>query len=79
MNTTTSEKELVGKKVLLERLFPNEADRPTTRWLDMQCRAGKIPFIRLGRLIYFDVAQVHAAITARAIGPRAHHRSPVTA
>jgi hypothetical protein len=59
---------LVGKERLLELLFPNPADRPTVRWLDMQCAARVIPFIRIGRLIWFDVAQVKAAMCARAIG-----------
>lgn len=67
----TVESQLVGKQALLELLFPNEADRPTTRWLDVQCKRRVIPFIRLGRLIWFDVAQVREAIATRAtIRPR---------
>jgi len=57
---------LVGKTALLEQLFPNAADRPTTRWLDTQCKRHAIPFIRLGRLIWFDVAQVKAAFLSSA-------------
>jgi hypothetical protein len=62
--------ELVGKQTLLEKLFPNEADRPSTRWLDMQCAKRAVPFVRLGRLIWFDVPQVRAAFAARMIAPR---------
>jgi hypothetical protein len=66
---------LVGKQALLELLFPNPQDRPTVRWLDIQCKKRVIPFIRLGRLIWFDVKQVRDAIAARAtIQPRAHAR-----
>ena len=62
--------ELVGKQALLEKLFPNEADRPSTRWLDMQCAKRAVPFVRLGRLIWFDVPQVRAAFAARTVAPR---------
>jgi hypothetical protein len=61
-----NENTLVGKQALLEQLFPNPADRPTTRWLDMQCRRHALPFIRVGRLIWFDVAQVKEAFLATA-------------
>ena len=64
------DKEMVGKQVLLERLFPDERDRPSTRWLDMQCAKGLVPFVRFGRLIWFNVPQVRAAFMARTIAPR---------
>jgi hypothetical protein len=56
---------LVGKQQLLVELFPNPTDRPTVRWLDQQCKARVIPFIRLGRLIWFDVPAVRASISLR--------------
>ena len=59
--------ELVGKQALLERLFPNEADRQSTRWLDQQCEKRAVPFIRMGRLIWFSVPQVRAAFSARTL------------
>ena len=62
--------ELVGKQALLETLFPNESDRPSVRWLDTQCAKRRVPFMRLGRLIWFDVPQVRAAFAARIIAPR---------
>jgi hypothetical protein len=61
---------LVGKRTLLEQLFPNEADRPSMRWLDTQCAKRAVPFVRLGRLIWFDVPRVRAAFDARTIAPR---------
>ena len=57
---------LVGKDALLAILFTDPKDRPTTRWLDNQCRLHRIPFIRVGRLIWFDAAQVKAAFLANA-------------
>ncbi len=65
-----SAQQLVGKETLLKELFPNESDRPTTRWLDTQCAKGQIPFIRLGRLIWFNVPTVRASIMARTQGGR---------
>jgi hypothetical protein len=64
--------ELVGKQTLLEKVFPNEADRPSIRWLDRQCAKRAVPFVRLGRLVWFDVPQVRAAFAARMIAPRIH-------
>lgn len=64
---TNTETGLVGKERLLELLFPNPIDRPTIRWLDKQCAKRVIPFIKIGRLIWFDVPQVRAAFCARAI------------
>jgi hypothetical protein len=61
---------LVGKDGLLEQLFPNPKDRPTTRWLDQQCNLGTIPFMRVGRLIWFDLAQVKQAFLSKAIKVR---------
>jgi hypothetical protein len=65
-----SSSRLVGKAALLEHLFPDERDRPTVRWLDIQCKRRAIPFIRLGRLIWFDVQQVKEAFLSRATLPR---------
>ena len=62
--------ELVGKRALLKILFPNEADRPSLRWLDTQCAKRAVPFMRFGRLIWFSVAEVRSAFSARTIAPR---------
>jgi hypothetical protein len=76
-----NENTLVGKQALLEQLFPNPADRPTTRWLDNQCRRGTIPFIRLGRLIWFDVPavkQTFIANSSRTRISRNRHEKAIT-
>jgi uncharacterized protein YbaR (Trm112 family) len=46
---------------LLEILFPPEC-RPTMRWLRDQQKARRIPFIKLGRLVFFCPAAVRAAL-----------------
>jgi len=49
---------------LLEVLFDPES-RPSIRWLRTQTKAKTIPYIRIGHLIFFDVAMVRAALAAK--------------
>lgn len=55
-----SAQKLVNCDELLQELFTENA-RPSVRWLLNQVRARKIPFVRIGRLIFFDVEQVRKA------------------
>jgi hypothetical protein len=63
--------QLVNGPTLLELLFP-EPCRPTLRWLRDQQRARRIPYTKIGRLVFFVPAQVRAALdqkqTIRASG-----------
>lgn len=54
--------QLVRGETLLELLFPVESERPTLAWLTQQRKRKAVPFIRIGRLIYFDPDQVRKAI-----------------
>jgi hypothetical protein len=69
-----TEQQLVGKEGLLEILLPNEADRPTVRWLDAQRKAGLIPYIRLGRLIWFSPPRVLEAMERNTICGRSRRQ-----
>jgi len=52
---------LVDARGLLEALF-DPSSRPSLRWVrDMQSQR-KIPFLKIGRLVRFDVEQVRQAI-----------------
>jgi hypothetical protein len=53
---------LVGADKLLELLFPHEPDRPTKRWLELRCRDGTVPYIKLGRLVWFNPPEVIEAL-----------------
>ncbi len=53
---------LVGAETLLEELFPDERDRPCLRWLRKMQAQRVIPYVKIGRLVRFDVGQVRAAI-----------------
>lgn len=73
METVTpaeSEKLLDGEE-LLTALFSSKEKRPSARWLYDQVRLKAIPYIRMGRLIYFDLKDVRQAIRERhTVNPR---------
>jgi hypothetical protein len=52
---------LVDAPRLLEAIFPNPACRPSLRWLRDQQKRRTVPFVRCGRLIFFDVNHVRRA------------------
>jgi hypothetical protein len=56
--------KLVNARQLLELLFDPQC-RPSLRWLRSQTKRKSIPFIRVGRLVFFDVDMVRAALSAR--------------
>ena len=55
--------QLVDAKLLHELLF-DEACRPSIGWLRSQQSKRTIPFVRRGRLIFFDVDQVRSSLNA---------------
>jgi hypothetical protein len=67
---TAPNNKLVDAKGLLEEIF-EEKSRPSLRWLRGQQERRAIPFIKRGRLVFFDPIQVrdflnsHATIKAK--------------
>jgi len=62
--------KFVSAAELLKILFSDES-RPSLRWLREQQAARRIPFVRLGRLVFFDPEQVRAAMNERlSVKPR---------
>jgi hypothetical protein len=57
--------ELVGAQTLLERLWPDEKERPSLRTLRNWQKRRIVPYIRLGRLVYFHPQEVADAIRSR--------------
>lgn len=55
---------LVNARQLLEALFDPQC-RPSLRWLRNQTKRKSIPFIRIGRLVFFDVDMVRTALSTR--------------
>lgn len=59
--TPTQPNQLVRAERLLEILF-DEQSRPSTRWLRQMQAQRKIPYVKLGHLVRFNVEQVRAAL-----------------
>jgi len=60
----TSNKTLVSAETLLKQLWPDEADRPSIRWLRSRTKDRTLPHIKLGHLVWFDMDEVREVITA---------------
>ena len=54
--------QFVDGPKLLELLFPADC-RPTLRWLRDQQKARRIPFVKVGRLVFFSPSQVRNALS----------------
>ncbi|MEI6194314.1 MAG: hypothetical protein WCS42_08285 [Verrucomicrobiota bacterium] len=59
---------LVDAQRLLEALFPNPVCRPSVRWLRTQVAERTVPFVRIGRLCFFDARLVKSNLDSRAMG-----------
>ena len=77
MNELTSQTEkqsplatrYVDAPKLLEILF-DEASRPSLRWIRAQQKARRLPFAKIGRLVFFDPVACKAALDAKSAGRR---------
>jgi hypothetical protein len=67
MNEPKITQKLVNADQLLEALFTPEA-RPSKRWIREQTHLRSIPFVRIGRLIFFDVELVRAHLSGKMFG-----------
>jgi hypothetical protein len=61
LNVTNPPSQLVDAEKLLEILFPSDC-RPTLRWLRERQKKREIPYIKLGRLVYFNPASVQESL-----------------
>ena len=55
-----------GKLVDAVGLFSDDC-RPSLRWLRTQTKARAIPHVRIGHLVFFDVAMVSAYLAERRV------------
>ncbi len=53
---------LVRAPDLIVELFPNPKSRPTIRTIRRMTATGKIPFVRFGRGIFFNVPDVRSTL-----------------
>jgi hypothetical protein len=55
---------LVSGQQLLEAIF-EDGSRPSPRWLRYQMSARAIPYVKVGRRVFFDVAEVRGVLSSR--------------
>lgn len=53
---------LLGAPQLLETLWPDPRSRPSLRFLRKLTAQRVVPFVKLGRLVFFDPLAVRAAL-----------------
>lgn len=53
---------LVGAETLLKSIWPDPATRPSLRWLREQQRKRILPFVKCGRLVFFDPFHVRKVL-----------------
>jgi hypothetical protein len=58
---------LVDLPHMLEQIFPIPECRPSPRWARTQVANRTIPFVRIGRLCFFNVAMVRDHLHAAAM------------
>ena len=59
---TTPAPALVGAETCLCLVFPDEATRPSLRYFRELQRKRLLPFRKIGRLVFFDPAEVRRAL-----------------
>jgi hypothetical protein len=62
--SVTDTTPLLDAGSLLAALF-GEEKKPSVRWLRYQMKRRTIPYMKIGRLVRFDLAQVRQAIARR--------------
>lgn len=56
---------LLGAERTLEILFPDQATRPGLRtWMDWKAK-GYVPFVKIGRRVFYDAQECRAALDRR--------------
>ncbi len=56
--------QMVDATTLLQILFPSQC-RPTLRWLRQQQKERRVPFIKIGRFVFFDPTKVRDAMNSQ--------------
>lgn len=66
MDTQSNTPEgLLTADELLKAIWPNPQSRPSLRWLRSQQSRRTLPYVKCGRLVYFDPAKVRQSIAKR--------------
>lgn len=64
--------ELVDAETCVQIVWPRPECRPSVRWFRQRQKNREIPFVKIGHLVFFNPAQVRAALfekhTVQAVG-----------
>lgn len=60
---------LVGEKALMEIIWPDSCSRPSVRWFQSLKADGVIPFVRIGRRVFYDPVEVRLAFNRFKVNP----------
>lgn len=58
---------LVDAKGLLKAVWPDEASRPSKRWLDRMKKARRVPFMKIGGKVFYSPPQVMRSLESQAV------------
>lgn len=64
LSSPSSDGLLTGKE-LLKHIWPNAESRPSLRWLRSQQAKRTLPYVKFGRLVFFDPVKVRRALDKR--------------
>ncbi len=59
---------LLNLPACMEAVWPDPQSRPSERWMRRMIALRKIPFVRIGRMLWFEPARVHAALRKFEVG-----------
>jgi hypothetical protein len=62
MKHNSHEEGLLEAEELLKVIWPNPKCRPSLRWLRQLQKDRKVPYIKIGHLVFFNPAKVREAI-----------------
>ena len=61
----TSPEGLLDAEELLKAIWPNPNSRPSLRWLRHQQAKRILPYVKCGRLVYFDPIKVRQQLAKK--------------
>lgn len=72
MQTLDKPSGLVTAPQLLVELWPNAESRPSLRWLREQQKRRTLPFVKIGKSVFFDPLKVRTTLERKyTVQPRA--------
>lgn len=57
--------ELVDAETCVQIVWPRPECRPSVRWFRQRQKNREVPFVKIGRLVFFDPVQVRASLAKK--------------